>query len=59
MKQIQESGRQSGKFEAGTSKLLCFLILESQKFGGEVLSQFWKQLGECDEKLKENSESKI
>jgi uncharacterized membrane protein len=57
VKRIQESGKQGGKFEAATSKLLYYLILESQKFGGEVLQQFWNQLGECDENLKENSES--
>jgi uncharacterized membrane protein len=57
VKRIQESEKQSGKFEAVMSKLLYYLILESQKFGGEVLDQFWNQLGECDENLKENSES--
>jgi len=57
MKQIQESGKQSGKFKAVTSKLLYYLILESQKFSGEVLKQFWNQLGECDGNLKKNSES--
>ena len=57
MKRIQESGKQSGKFEAVTSKLLYYLILESQKFSGEVLKQFWNQLRECDGNLKENSES--
>jgi hypothetical protein len=59
VKWIQESGKQSGKFEAVTSKLLYYLILESQKFGGEVLKQFWNQLGECDGNLKENSEPKF
>ena len=59
VKRIQESGKQSGKFKAVTSKLLYYLISESEKFGGEVLTQFWNQLGECDGNLKENSASKI
>jgi len=54
VKRIQESGKQ---FKAVTATLLYYLILESQKFGGEVLNQFWYQLGECDEDLKQNSES--
>jgi len=54
VKRIQESGKQ---FKAVTATLLYYLILESQKFGGEVLNQFWYQLGECDENLKQNSES--
>jgi hypothetical protein len=58
-KQNQESGKQGGKLESVTSKLLYNLILESEKLGGEVLNQFWKQLGACDEKLRENSESKF
>ena len=45
VKRIQESEKQSGKFVAVTSKLLYYLISESQKFG-EVLTQFWNQLGE-------------
>ena len=57
-KRILESGKQGGKFQAVTLKLLYFLIVESQRFGGQVLDQFWKQLGACDEKLKENSLSK-
>jgi len=61
VKRIQESGKQSGKFEAVTSKLLYYLISESesQKFGGEVLTEFWNQLGECDGNLKENSVPKF
>jgi len=59
VKRTQESGKQSGKFEAVTSKLLYYLISESQKFGGEVLTEFWNQLGECDGNLKENSASKF
>lgn len=55
VKRIQESG----KFEAITSKLLYYLIFESQKLGGEVLTQFWNQLGECDGNLKENSASNL
>jgi hypothetical protein len=59
-KRIQESGKQGGKFESIMSKLLYYLILESEKFGGgEVVNQFWKQLGECHEKLRENSESRF
>ncbi|KAF8432745.1 hypothetical protein L210DRAFT_3413118 [Boletus edulis BED1] len=54
-KQTQPSGKQGGKFQVATPKLLYFLIVESQGFGGEVLDHFWKQLGTCDEKLKENS----
>ena len=58
-KRIQESGKQGGKFEAVASRLLYYLILESQKFGGEVLTQFWNQLGECEGNLKENSASRF
>ncbi|KAF8549527.1 hypothetical protein OG21DRAFT_1488462 [Imleria badia] len=47
----------SGKFRVATPRLLYFLIVESQRFGGEVLDRFWKQLGTCDEKLKENIEN--
>lgn len=58
-KQIQAlAGKQGGKFQVATPKLVYFLIVESQRFGGEVLDYFWKQLGTCDEKLKENSRSK-
>ncbi|KAF8133264.1 hypothetical protein EV363DRAFT_50264 [Boletus edulis] len=56
-RRIQESGKQSGTFRAITPKLLYYLIEESQKFGGDVLDQFWEQLGACDDKLKENIES--
>ena len=45
----------SGKFENVAPVLLCRLIVESQKLGGEVLNQFWYQLGTCDETLKQNS----
>jgi hypothetical protein len=58
-KRIQGPGSQGGKFERITSKFLYYLILESQRFGGGVLNQFWNQLGACHEKLKENSESKF
>ncbi|KAI9573140.1 hypothetical protein HD554DRAFT_2276719 [Boletus coccyginus] len=54
-KRIQVSGKQGDKLHAATPKLLYFLIVESQRLGGEVLDHFWKQLGTCDEKLKENS----
>ncbi|KAH0835047.1 hypothetical protein J3R83DRAFT_10784 [Lanmaoa asiatica] len=57
MKQIQTSGKQGDKVRVATPKLLHFLIVESQRLGGEVLDRFWKQLGTCDEKLKENVES--
>ena len=57
-KQIQASGKLGDKFQATTPKFLYFLIVESQRFGGEVLNHFWEQLGTCDEKLKENSRSK-
>ncbi|KAF8419964.1 hypothetical protein L210DRAFT_3510620 [Boletus edulis BED1] len=56
-KQIQALGKQGGKFQVVTPKLLYFLIVESQGFGGEVPDHFWKQLGTCDEKLKENIKS--
>ncbi|KAI0005925.1 hypothetical protein BJV74DRAFT_792373 [Russula compacta] len=39
-RRIQESGLQ---------------VLESQKFGGGVLNQFWDQLGSCRPNLKENT----
>jgi hypothetical protein len=52
-----ESGIQGGKFQIPTARLLYFLIVESQQFGGQVLDHFWKQLGTCDEKLKDNSQS--
>ena len=57
-KRIQASEKQGAKFQAVTPKLLYFLILESQRFGGQVLDHFWKRLGACNEKLKENSLSK-
>ena len=57
-KRIQASGKQGDKFQVTAPKLLYFLIVESQRFGGQVLDHFWKQLGTCDEKLKENSQSK-
>ena len=57
-KRIQALGKQGDKFQATTPKLLYFLIVESQRFGGEVLDHFWKRLGTCVEKLKENSQSK-
>ncbi|KAF8548107.1 hypothetical protein OG21DRAFT_1607096 [Imleria badia] len=53
--QIQALGNQIGKFQVPTAKLLYFLIVESQRFGGEVLDYFWKQLETCDENLKKNS----
>ncbi|KAF8120553.1 hypothetical protein EV363DRAFT_1474419 [Boletus edulis] len=56
-KQIQALGKQGGKFQVVTPKLMYFLIEESQGFSGEVLDHFWKQLRTCDEKLKENIES--
>ena len=55
-KRIQgPSGKLDGKYHVPTTRLLHSLIEEVQKFGGEVL---WKQLGTCDEKLKENSQLK-
>ena len=55
----QELGEQGRKFQAVAPKFLCYLIKESQRFGGSVLDHFWKQLGKSDhEKLKENSQSK-
>ncbi|KAF8133262.1 hypothetical protein EV363DRAFT_1162606 [Boletus edulis] len=56
-KQIQASGKQGGTFRAITPKLLYYLVEESQKFGGDVLDQFWEQLGACGDKLKANIES--
>jgi hypothetical protein len=58
-KRIQASGKQSDRFQVPTPKFLYCLIVESQRFGGEVLDHFWKQLGTCDETLKENSQSKM
>jgi hypothetical protein len=55
---IETSGIPGGKYEIPNAKLLYFLIVESQQLGGDVLDHFWKQLGTCDEKLKENSQSK-
>ncbi len=55
---IQESGQQGGKWESVTHKLLYYLILESQTFGGEVLEMFWTRLGNCNRKLEENSKSR-
>ena len=43
-----------------TSSLLNFctsLLWNQKKLGSDVLDHFWKQLGACDEKLKENSKS--
>ena len=57
-KRIQALGKQGAKFQVATPKLLHFLIVESQRFGGGVLDHFWEQLGTCDEKLRENSQSK-
>jgi hypothetical protein len=57
-RRLQESGEQGGKFMTVTPKLLYILIIESQRFGGRVLDQFWKQLGACDEKLRNNSQPK-
>ena len=57
-RRIQASGQQGERFKAITRKFLYFLIVESQRFGGKVLGQFWKQLGACDEKLESNSQSK-
>ena len=54
-KRIQESAIQGGKFESVTPKLLYYLIVESQMLGGEVLDQFWYQLGTCDKTLEKNS----
>ena len=58
-RRLKELGEQSGKSTAATPKLLYILIMESQKFGGEVLDQFWTQLGACDEKLRNNGQSKL
>jgi hypothetical protein len=52
---IQNSDIHGGKFEGVAPKLLYHLIVESQMLGGEVLNQFWSQLGTCDKTLKENS----
>ncbi|KAF8549517.1 hypothetical protein OG21DRAFT_1525742 [Imleria badia] len=56
-KRIQASGNQTSKFQVPTAKLLYFLIVESQIFGGEVLDHFWKKLETCEETLKENVEN--
>ena len=54
----KSSGKQGDKFQVAAPKLLYFLIVESQRLGGEVLDHFWKQLATCHEKLNENSQSK-
>ncbi len=59
---IQEQGSLSRKLESVTPKLLYYLILESQNLGtggGQLLDHFWYQLGNCDNTLKVNSETKI
>ncbi|KAF8441024.1 hypothetical protein L210DRAFT_3645268 [Boletus edulis BED1] len=56
-RRIQASVKQGGTFRAITPKLLYYLTKELQKFGGDVLDQFWEQFGACDDKLKENTES--
>jgi hypothetical protein len=40
-------------------KLLSWLIKESQRLGGTILDQFWKQMRECHPKLKENGVSRL
>jgi len=52
---IQKSGEQGGKYKAMATRLLSYLITESQTLGGSVLTQFWVQLGNCHPKLRENS----
>jgi hypothetical protein len=56
-KRTIETGKSN--WEIDTTKLLYHLIVESQKFGGKILNLFWEQLGNCDERLKENSQSKF
>ena len=61
-KRMQESGQQGrSKYSVPTAKFLYHLIEESQKFSGgtRVLDQFWEQLGACDVRLKENSQSEL
>ena len=53
---IQESGKQGGKYEALTPKLLYHLIVESQTLGGTVVDQFWSQVEQCHPVLKRNGE---
>jgi hypothetical protein len=51
----QQSGEPGCKFKARTTRLLYYLITESDKLGGIVLTHFWLQLGSCDPKLSQNS----
>ncbi|KAF5376931.1 hypothetical protein D9615_007199 [Tricholomella constricta] len=51
--------KQGGNYKAIMLKLLSSLIMESQLLGGTVLNQFWKQLGECHPKVKENVDNLI
>ncbi len=56
-RRIMKTEKQGGHYEAITPKLLHWLIKESQNFGGTILDEFWKQVGECHPKLKENGVS--
>lgn len=58
-RRIQQSGEQGGQFHAVAYKLLYHLIDESEKLGGKVLEMLWYELGTCNEKLSENSQSGI
>ncbi|RDB19534.1 hypothetical protein Hypma_013392 [Hypsizygus marmoreus] len=51
---LQASGQVGGKFKAITPKLLACLIRESEKLGGSVAEEFWKELGECSPGVREN-----
>jgi hypothetical protein len=54
---IQQSSEQGGKYKAVTTKLLSCCIEESMAFSrSTLLTQFWFEVGECEKKLKRNSE---
>jgi hypothetical protein len=54
---IQQSGEQGGKYKAVITKLLSCCIEELMVFPESILvTQFWSEVGECEEKLKRNNE---
>ena len=56
---IQKTGKQGGEYEVNTSKLLYWLIKESQRFGATILDQYWDQMRLCHPKLNENGGSRL
>jgi len=57
LRRLQQSGNQTGKFEAVSADFLYWLIKESQSLRGTVLCQFWETVGNCDNRLKDNRAS--